>query len=340
MKNPFERKQKGAVAILCVLCVLFFMAAGCGKQRSAFNAEDENEQNLVSASKDNELVDDESEGDQLTSLKGTVWKLVGIVGRESANNPTGALRELGPIDCEDCYTMWFDTDYTATAIGIQKRFKLDLRNLNSPVLLDDMLRCEEYDKDGESYCDNDDFYRAILTTGSWSATDDELTLFQHYRGQNGEDLISTHLLFKSVDRDPPTTLRGTKWKLTGIFDVQTGELTEFEPADCSECYTLSFRGDYKLSAKSIWAIQFLDLLNLDLEQDPTQPGYWANPYLLYAEKWDEYYGGDGKTYEDSWIYRCGIAYSKSYKLTPDGELKLFFVYQEKEYYLTFKLVFK
>ena len=42
------------------------------------------------------------------------------------------------------------------------------------------------------------------------------------------------------DDGQPTSLEGTKWKLIGIVDVQTGVLTEFEPKDCEECYTIIF----------------------------------------------------------------------------------------------------
>jgi len=39
------------------------------------------------------------------------------------------------------------------------------------------------------------------------------------------------------------TLKGTKWKLVGIVDVQTDVLTELEPKDCEKCYTLTFDTD-------------------------------------------------------------------------------------------------
>ena len=38
-------------------------------------------------------------------------------------------------------------------------------------------------------------------------------------------------------------LVNTKWKLVGIVDVQTGILTELEPQDCNECYTIEFDPD-------------------------------------------------------------------------------------------------
>ena len=325
--NQFERMKKGAVA---TLCVLFFTVLGCGEKSLVKNS-DENDGNPF-----------EVNCEEMTSLKGSVWKLAGYV------NAQGVLKEIGPKDCENCHTLWFDTDYTVTVISIQQRFKLDLSNLNPfAVEIDKMLRCWIYDKDGKEYCDLEGFENSIVTTGSWSATCDELKLFQHYLKADGEVYIpGAHLLFKRIDRDPPTTLRGTKWKLEGIVDTQTGELIELEPKNCDECYTLSFWGDFVISSKSINFNQALSLLNLDLERDPIiwqgfedDPDYPLTPF--YEETWydDIHFGGDGKTYEDSWLFRCGIAYTKSHEFTSDGKLKLFFVYQGKKYYLLFKLVY-
>jgi hypothetical protein len=47
------------------------------------------------------------------------------------------------------------------------------------------------------------------------------------------------------------SLKGTKWKLAGIYDTQTGALTELEPKDCAECYTLMFDTDSTLSGKGV-----------------------------------------------------------------------------------------
>ena len=47
------------------------------------------------------------------------------------------------------------------------------------------------------------------------------------------------------------TLQGTKWKLIGIVDVQTGKLTELEPTDCDECYTLIFETNKTLSGRMV-----------------------------------------------------------------------------------------
>ncbi|MDR3269482.1 MAG: hypothetical protein LBT83_10520 [Tannerella sp.] len=42
---------------------------------------------------------------------------------------------------------------------------------------------------------------------------------------------------------PLIPLEGTEWILAGIVDVATGEVTEPEPKDCAECYTLLFDKD-------------------------------------------------------------------------------------------------
>ena len=40
-----------------------------------------------------------------------------------------------------------------------------------------------------------------------------------------------------------TDLKGTKWKLVGIVDVETEVLWELEPANCEECYQITFWGN-------------------------------------------------------------------------------------------------
>jgi len=302
------------MATMFALCVM--MTFGCTNQ-----LKDERIQNGMS-------------GDQLLELKlkGSVWKLAGIVDSDK-----GVLKELAPKDCDDCYTLWFDTDHNVTMISISDRLKLDLLNLNPVEEIAKVLKCVEYDKDGKDYCDVTDFENSIIQTGSFLVEDDELKFFQHFRNGDGKEVISSlYLLFKRIERDSPTTLRGTEWKLSGIVDAQTNVITELEPKSCDECYTLKFRGDSVLIVRSIYARGALDLSNLDIVRDPARPEYHYNPDPLYTETWSKD-GKDKTVYEDSWLYRCGIAYTKSYKLTP-GELKLFFVYQDKNYYLTFKSV--
>jgi len=299
--------QKFAVLSLCSFYVLFVISCQTKEKSDPLDAED-----------------------------GIRWKLVKYVQPFS-----GFEKELNPKNCEDCYTMWFDTDETVTALSVRRRMKLDLRNLNNPDLdlLNKMLTCERYDKDGEDYCDSDYFFKAFIATNSYSQTATEMTLFQHERFDIAGKVLS-YLIFKRIAGKPPTTLRGTRWKLEGMADSQTGDLKTFEPFECEKCYMLEFLGDSIFNSRSIWATQVLDLSNLNTPLDPTKPWGFENEKPLYEEKWfGEPPAGDGTPYEDSYLYRCGIAYTKSYKISPEG-LKLFFVYQEKKYYLLFKLVYK
>ena len=43
IKNPFERVQKGAVVMLCIVYMMFFIASGCGKSNSASGREENGE---------------------------------------------------------------------------------------------------------------------------------------------------------------------------------------------------------------------------------------------------------------------------------------------------------
>ena len=48
----------------------------------------------------------------------------------------------------------------------------------------------------------------------------------------------------------PVLLANTKWKLSGIFNEMTGILTELEPKNCDECYTLTFDTDSTFTTHS------------------------------------------------------------------------------------------
>ena len=46
-------------------------------------------------------------------------------------------------------------------------------------------------------------------------------------------------------------LKGTKWKLAGLVDTQTGELEELEPKSCDTCYSFTFDTDNTAFGNSI-----------------------------------------------------------------------------------------
>jgi hypothetical protein len=75
-------------------------------------------------------------------------------------------------------------------------------------------------------------------------------------------------IFACVKEKDNNTIAGTKWKVSGIVDVQTGVLTEIiprasflddehrvvegDPIDCDICYTLVFDTDKEASGRSMY----------------------------------------------------------------------------------------
>ena len=121
-----------------------------------------------------------------------------------------------------------------------------------------------------------------------------------------------------IFRDHPA---GSRWKLAGMVDKQTGALKKLQPTDCKDCYTLEFETDSTISAKSITLTFQWNLSKLN----PSE--------VIFAEiLMCEHYKKDNKDY-------CGTLFFTSIKLTEfytvtQKELKLF-VYQEN-YFLLFK----
>jgi hypothetical protein len=275
---------------------------------------------------DNDKATENEELPPLTNLAGTTWKFAGF-----ANSKTEEMQKLKLTDCDACFTLMFDTDSSFTAISLEFRMKVDFRNLEPDYAWNQDLYCERYDKDGQDYCDVNRYYMGILTAKSFSATNKELKIF----GKSKEQYLS---FVPHNGENPSTSRRGTQWKLEGVVDVETGEIEKLEPTNCEQCYKLSFLGDYVFDAHSIQVYQRINLLNLDTVLDPTRPwSSWGDRPPLYEEIWPDtpYGNGDGKTYEDSYYFRCKIADTKSYELTPD-ELKLYD--KGREHYLLFKLI--
>jgi len=289
--------------------------AGCNKALQ-MNEEDGSEPKVVEEN-DDCVVNEDGE----ISLKGTKWKLAGLV------MDSGEIIEPTPTECEECYTLWFDTDYTATVISIARRLKLDLSISNDFEI--GRLIIEKYDE--IEYDFSGLFTVEITRFQSYSATCDELKFYSGGRC----------LLFKPYEGDIQleTMYRGTRWKLSGIVDEKTGDLKELEPVDCSECYTLLFAGEHYVSIRSINASHHYSLINFSVF-NPLLPSFFDRSQDK-AEEWTKHSwgGGDGNFYEDSIIFRWGIIYAESYELSSD-ELKIFFTYLGNNYYLTFKCIYR
>jgi hypothetical protein len=117
---------------------------------------------------------------------GSKWKFVKLVDVE-----TGESIELEPKECEECYTIVFDTDSTANVHRVSRDMKLDLSNLHPEALIEDILIIETYQSKDVSN-DADKFFRSIKLTGSYTATTDELKLYYCYSNK------LSYLLFKRI----------------------------------------------------------------------------------------------------------------------------------------------
>jgi uncharacterized repeat protein (TIGR02543 family) len=116
-------------------------------------------------------------------------------------------------------------------------------------------------------------------------------------------------------------LQGTKWKLIGIVDVQTNDLTELEPKDCSECYTLTFDIGSTFNGRTVNNV----IMNGRYEFDSNTYSYRIIDYVI-SEVMEM---GNGNVYSQ-------ILWSNRYFMVNDTYLYLY--YNDKKNYLLFKLL--
>jgi hypothetical protein len=117
------------------------------------------------------------------------------------------------------------------------------------------------------------------------------------------------------------SLKGTKWKLVGIVDVETGDLKVLEPKDCTECYTFTFDTDTTFSTYS----SFNELGGgyiVDYIEHSFQVTYFGGTKAGES--------GDGELYVRP--FWNGTVQSFFYK---ESELRLY--YDENRNYLLYKL---
>jgi hypothetical protein len=119
----------------------------------------------------------------------------------------------------------------------------------------------------------------------------------------------------------PIPLKGTEWKLAGSVNVEIGELKEFEPKPCTECFTLTFNSDHEASGRSISSKVAIDLLDLSKYTNVT----------FEDEVWIE----DPSLPVDGGRFRMTMASIESFTVTTE-ELKLY--YNNKTEYLLFKRI--
>jgi hypothetical protein len=119
----------------------------------------------------------------------------------------------------------------------------------------------------------------------------------------------------------PEDLKGTIWKLSGSVNVETGELREFQPTACAECFTLTFHSDHEASGLSVTAKTAIDLLDLRKYRST----------LLMEATWS----GDPSLRIDGDHFRDIMVSIESFTVTTE-ELKLY--HNNKTEYLLFKRI--
>ncbi|MDR1792732.1 MAG: hypothetical protein LBR36_04750, partial [Bacteroidales bacterium] len=107
-------------------------------------------------------------------------------------------------------------------------------------------------------------------------------------------------------------LAGTKWKLEGIVNEQTGEMQILVPTDCEECYTLEFDTDTTACGKSVMSTVYININYLE-------------GYSLTFEN-EPYNGND---------YRAALSYMNGRYIIEESQLKLYFEEVNVSYYLFF-----
>jgi hypothetical protein len=182
-------------------------------------------------------------------LNGTKWKLAGVV-----NAKTYILKEFEPRACTECFTLMFDTDHEASGRSISSKIKIDLLDLRKYMLTEES---ETWIEHPSLPVDGDRFRGIMASIESFTVTPEELKLYFNNKTE--------YLLFKrdNSPSDALVSLNGTKWKLAGSVDAETGKLLkEFQPKFCAECFTLTFDTDYEASGRSISSRIKIDLLDL------------------------------------------------------------------------------
>jgi hypothetical protein len=109
--------------------------------------------------------------DTLTGLAGTKWKLEGLV-----NEQTSAMQVLEPTDCQQCYTLEFDTDTIGTGMTTTNQMYFNVNTL--PPFITVMTEINEMNDDGH-------FFVQILSyIRNFEHQNDTLKFFYQYQSTN------------------------------------------------------------------------------------------------------------------------------------------------------------
>ena len=263
-------------------------------------------------------------------LAGTKWKLYFVFDDRSFYT---VYRNFELKDCEDCYSLYFDTDYTATLYSTIDTFHMDL---SQPDLSQSSQPLPERWREGDVSLYEEDIKKGEIVNfliRTITSTDFRLTLIP-FEGWKGDLRFLSEpgywTIFIPYEDIPnikppvprPVHLTGTKWKFVGN--------TPQEPKNCEDCYTLTFIADDTVKIQMISRI-----IKLDLWEHIILSDYYVLPTVCGQDiACYEYYGDDGITY-DCGIHRflCDLYRIKSYTAT--DELLKVFSGNNPAYYLPF-----
>jgi hypothetical protein len=134
--------------------------------------------------------------------------------------------------------------------------------------------------------------------------------------------------------EPELTLEGTKWKLEGIVDVETGTMKVLEPTGCDYCYTFVFADNFSSLPVDTFIRNNGDTLFWrDYAFGHSRDNnFWLlslNPITFASTKVGE--TGDGKVYYDAMFKVNSYMFNKN-------ELKFFYNENYTRKYLLYKSV--
>ncbi|GHT20286.1 hypothetical protein FACS189429_8440 [Bacteroidia bacterium] len=121
-----------------------------------------------------------------TGLQGSRWKLAGIVDPYSYPN---GMQILEPVECNECYTLEFQTDFVATGLCLSNEVHIDLAHLMPDVFMGDV---PDMDRWNDEWYDVTYFRRGLIYTESFETTATELKLFHDLTYK------SRYLLFNKI----------------------------------------------------------------------------------------------------------------------------------------------
>ena len=172
-----------------ILLLLFAICTSCQMDADK-TKENSSENDLPEITTDNNITKDQPSP---INLKDTKWKLIGLFDAEAET----IVLEFEPKDCPECYTLLFDTDFTATSRSINDSQQIDLLNLDPFPLWESRMYYEVYIKDGKHY-EVGSYLIYLSMTASYFASNDELKLFNTCVSREDCSKTRYYLLFKRI----------------------------------------------------------------------------------------------------------------------------------------------